>query len=154
MHLIVKICDSYKSKFIIYRVKEQNTLQTLIKEYYTLWSLIKNTMFYTYIVTTVNLTAVISLSLNLIASLFLLSFCLHCCCFTDEIFNKWWHCDLTHYTCHTDEVNASLMQSLISCSSVVVLKVLKHFLIVSVSSLIIHKTLKWLRNCTDCQMLK
>ncbi len=59
---------------ILTRVKEQNTLQTLIKEYYTLWSLIKNTMFYTYIMTTVNLTATTSLPLNLIASLFLLSF--------------------------------------------------------------------------------
>jgi len=44
--------------------------------------------------------------------------------------------------CHTDEVNASLMQSLTLCSFVVVLKMLEHSLVVSVSSLIIHKTLK------------
>jgi len=44
--------------------------------------------------------------------------------------------------CHTDEVDASLMQSLTSCSLVVVLKVLRHSLVIFVSSLIVHKTLK------------
>ncbi len=121
-------------------------------------------MFYTYIVTTDNLTAVTLLFSDFIVSLFLLLspccsqtllsyyscclFCLHCHCFTDETFNKWWHCDLTHHTCHINEVDALLMQSLTSYSLVVILKVLEHSLIISVSSLTVHKTLRWLRDCT------
>ncbi len=127
-------------------------------------------MSYTYIVTTDNLAAATLLPSDFIVLLFLLLsscclqtslshyscclLCLHCCCFTDETFNKWWHCGLTHHTCHTDEVDALLMQSLISYSSVVILKVLEHSLIVSVSSLTVHKTLRWLRSCTGHWVLK
>jgi len=125
-------------------------------------------MFFTHIITIVNLTAAMLSSLlmlslsDLTALLLSLSFlphchhcllCLHCHYSTDEVFNKWWHCDLTCHTCHINEGHASLMQSLISYSSVVIFEVLKHSLIIFVSSSVIHKTLKWSESCTDHLLL-
>jgi len=122
-------------------------------------------MFYTHIVTIANLTAAMLLSLPMLSPLnltvLLLSlshchhclFCLYCCCFTDEVFNKWWHCGLTHHTCCINEGYALLMQSLTSCSSVVILEVLRDSFIVFIFSSVIHETLKWSKNCIDHLLL-